>query len=351
MLAKERILRYNLIKYRSIYESCPSYQLFYTYDAYGKLSSIRRILANGQTENYGVYCNMFGDVIALYDVDGMLVAKYTYDSWGKLLSVADATNNNIMGDNDIWTQNSIRYRGYVYDEDTQLYYLQSRYYDPETCRFINADDASVLAATPVSMSGKNLFTYCDCNPIIRIDAEGTFWGTILGAATGIISGAIDAKKGGYSIWAGMAAGGITGAMSGFIIDATVATGGVAAFAFATIGSGVIDVVYGAITSKLGDESYTVSEIISDFVLGSIFGALDFGLSGGSLEKVGGNLWENLKKNFLEQIIPKPRKYRGVSVSPSPKRIAKHIAGNVLEDVLTSATFDIFSELINMVYRI
>ena len=170
-----------------MYESCPSYQLLYTYDAYGNLSSIRRILANGVAENYGVYCNIFGDVIAIYySNDGSLAAKYTYDSWGKLISVKDLTNNDIMGDNDIWTQNSIRYRGYVYDEDTQIYYLQSRYYDPETCRFINADDASVLAASPTALTDKNLFTYCDCNPLVRADNEGEFWHILAGAGVGAI---------------------------------------------------------------------------------------------------------------------------------------------------------------------
>ena len=87
--------------------------------------------ARGKTVN-GVQCNAFGDVIAIYYSDSVLAAKYTYDSWGKLIAVTGFLGEDIMGDNDIWTQNSIRYRGYVYDEETGLYYLNSRYYDPET---------------------------------------------------------------------------------------------------------------------------------------------------------------------------------------------------------------------------
>ena len=170
---------YYYVEGKLMYEDCPSYKLFYTYDANGFLSGIKRILANGSTENYGVHCNIFGDVISIYFDDGFLAAKYTYDSWGKLLSVTDMVDCDIMGDNDIWTQNSIRYRGYVYDEETQLYYLQSRYYDPNTCRFINADDYSVLTASPTALSDKNLFAYCDCNPIVRIDVGGNVWETIV----------------------------------------------------------------------------------------------------------------------------------------------------------------------------
>lgn len=169
---------YYYVEGKLMYEDCPSYKLFYTYDANGFLSGIKRILANGSTENYGVHCNIFGDVISIYFDDGFLAATYTYDSWGKLLAVTDMAGCDVTGDNEIWTQNSIRYRGYVYDEETGLYYLQSRYYDPNTCRFINADDYSLLTVSPAALSDKNLFAYCDCNPIVRIDNAGNVWETV-----------------------------------------------------------------------------------------------------------------------------------------------------------------------------
>ncbi|MBR2634576.1 MAG: RHS repeat-associated core domain-containing protein [Clostridia bacterium] len=59
----------------------------------------------------------------------------------------------------------MRYRGYYYDAETGFYYLQSRYYDPVTCRFISADSAWILTATPMGLTDKNLYAYCLNNPV------------------------------------------------------------------------------------------------------------------------------------------------------------------------------------------
>ena len=69
---------------------------------------------------------------------------YTYDSWGKLLGITDANGNAITASNDVAVLNPIRYRGYFYDTETGFYYLNSRYYDPQIGRFINADDVNIL---------------------------------------------------------------------------------------------------------------------------------------------------------------------------------------------------------------
>ena len=90
--------------------------------------------------------NRRGDVVALYDSTGTLFATYDYDVWGKLISVKDASGNTITSDSNFAILNSIRYRGYYYTE-SGLYYLQSRYYDPEIGRFINADDVGYLGAS------------------------------------------------------------------------------------------------------------------------------------------------------------------------------------------------------------
>ena len=71
--------------------------------------------------------------------------------------------------------NPFRYRGYYYDEETNLYYLQSRYYDPTVCRFINADDVAYIA--PETLNGLNLFAYCGNNPVMRTDSQGASWWT------------------------------------------------------------------------------------------------------------------------------------------------------------------------------
>jgi RHS repeat-associated protein len=77
--------------------------------------------------------------------------------------------------------NPLRYRGYVYDTETGLYYLQSRYYDPEICRFINADG---YASTGQGLLGGNAFAYCENEPVKRDDARGHFWNVVIGALVG-----------------------------------------------------------------------------------------------------------------------------------------------------------------------
>ena len=119
--------------------------------------------------------NLQGDVIAIYDEDGHKVAGYVYDAWGKC-----TITTNVDG---IATFNPIRYRGYYYDTEMGLYYLNSRYYDPNTGRFINHDAISVLTAAFMSLSDKNLYAYCDNNPVVRIDLNGCIWETVFDVIT------------------------------------------------------------------------------------------------------------------------------------------------------------------------
>ena len=78
--------------------------------------------------------NIQGDIIKIVSENGGLAYTYDYDAWGALLSIKDNQGNTISG-NSLATTNPLRYRGYVYDDETGLYYLQSRYYDPKTGRF------------------------------------------------------------------------------------------------------------------------------------------------------------------------------------------------------------------------
>ena len=91
---------------------------------------------------------------------------YTYDAWGNILSVGGPMASTLG------QENPLRYRGYVYDTETGLYYLQSRYYDPETGRFINAD---AFTSTGQGLTGNNMFAYCGNNPIMNIDYQGFYY--------------------------------------------------------------------------------------------------------------------------------------------------------------------------------
>ena len=97
---------------------------------------------------------------------------------GNILSV-DQYNNDPIGD-----INPIRYKDYYYDLQTGWYQLSSRFYDPEVGRFLNADDLSLLMETDSSVVDKNLYAYCDGNPVMRKDKEGDYWHIIAGAVIG-----------------------------------------------------------------------------------------------------------------------------------------------------------------------
>ena len=143
--------------------SCQGYTNEYLYDIDG---SVCGIIYNGTA--YYFYKNLQGDVIAIADSTGTVKAAYTYDAWGKCTVVSDTSGCNIAN------INPFRYRGYYYDVETGLYYLQSRYYDPEIGRFINSDNASVLFFEKQIYGVGNVFCYANNNVLNRSDFDGYF---------------------------------------------------------------------------------------------------------------------------------------------------------------------------------
>ena len=140
--------------------------LQFLYDGGGQLYGF---LYNG-TPYYYVY-NGQGDVVRVLDQYGETEVIYTYDAWGKQLSQKDTAGSSIpsYAASDIANINPIRYRGYYYDLESGFYYLQSRYYDPTTGRFINADG---YVSTGQGMTGTNMFAYCGNNPVNCVDPSG-----------------------------------------------------------------------------------------------------------------------------------------------------------------------------------
>nr|WP_275900392.1 RHS repeat-associated core domain-containing protein [Anoxybacillus rupiensis] len=113
---------------------------------------------NGNTFYY--VTNYRGDVIRIVDENGATVANYSYDPWGKVLSVLE---------NAAVTGQPIGYAGYYYDRETKLYYLQARYYDPETARFISRDAYPGDKDNPLTQNG---YTYTNDNPVMYVDPDG-----------------------------------------------------------------------------------------------------------------------------------------------------------------------------------
>ncbi|AJA46865.1 tRNA nuclease WapA [Clostridium pasteurianum DSM 525 = ATCC 6013] len=123
------------------------------------------------TEYYYIR-NAQGDIIGLFDKAGTQVVAYTYDTWGKLISTTGTLASTVGA------KNPYRYRGYRYDGETGLYYLQTRYYNAELGRFINADS---YIGTPGELLSCNMFAYCGNNPVNRDDPNGEFWGLLAAA--------------------------------------------------------------------------------------------------------------------------------------------------------------------------
>ena len=136
--------------------------------------------------------------MALLDSSGNEVVSYHYNAWGELLSTTASTTGMLYS---LALYNPLRYRGYVYDRETGLYYLQSRYYNPEICRFINAD---AYLSTGQGVLGYNMFAYCNNNPVMFTDFSGSFpWIALIIAAVVIVAIDHNAAKhqpeGGYAL--------------------------------------------------------------------------------------------------------------------------------------------------------
>ena len=177
--------------------------------------------------------NIQGDVIAIYDTNGSLKAKYTYDAWGN----HETLNYDLDLIGDI---NPIRYRGYCFDVETKLYYLNARYYDASIGRFISADHVSYL--DPDTIHGLNLYAYCGNNPVMRVDPTGNAFFTLLIASLiivatavlvgSLIGGSVSASNGGD-----FGQGALTGLIVGVMIGVTILSGGATAGLTAAMGGG------------------------------------------------------------------------------------------------------------------
>lgn len=128
---------------------------------------------------YYYLLNQQGDVEALMDASGAIVATYEYDPWGAV-TVKNASGALDNDDTSIGNLNPLRYRGYYYDNETGFYYLESRYYDPVVGRFISADE---YISTGQGFLGCDMFVYCGNNPINNYDPMGHCYYTANGQWT------------------------------------------------------------------------------------------------------------------------------------------------------------------------
>ena len=151
------------------YGTTAEHMILFLYDAEGAPIGMQYRNQTYAPEIFDVYWfekNLQGDVVAVYDEDGDKLISYIYDAWGNFTTTYynDCTSSNPAN------FNPYRYRSYYYDAETGLYYVSSRYYDPEIGRWINAD--SVIADVGGSIQGYNMFAYCFNNPVNMTDSSG-----------------------------------------------------------------------------------------------------------------------------------------------------------------------------------
>ena len=189
--------------------------------------------------------------------DGQFVDTDTQTSYTQ-----NGSNNKLIAE-----LNPFKYRGYYYDNETGLYYLNSRYYDPNTCRFINADDISMLEVTQNSLNGLNLYAYCLNNPVNDTDSNGdlSWWQKLLIGVAFIVVGAVVT-----AVTAGTGTG-FWAAFGSALLTSTIQTG------ISTGISAAIGFVSGGVSSSINGGSFwdgafngLVNGLVDGFMWGGIF---------------------------------------------------------------------------------
>ncbi len=254
----------------------------YTYDNNGNLikqsngisfiydnSGVVGLKQDGKTYLYRK--DVQGNIIAILDSTGKVMVRYVYDVWGNHKAY-DENGSEITSATHIGNLNPFRYRGYYYDTETGLYFLKTRYYDPEVGRFITIDDLSYL--DPDTINGLNLYAYCGNNPVMAVDPNGTakWWQWLLfgiGAAL-VVAAAVVLTVATFGV--GTAAFGAT-MLGSIALHASVGT---------LIGAGV-----GSVLGAAGGAIYSAStgadlgdSILSGFLIGFGVGAIAGAAIGG-----------------------------------------------------------------------
>ena len=214
----------------------------------------------------------------LIDNNGNTVVEYYYDAWGNH-KVVDEKGDEIIDLDNIGNLNPFRYRGYYYDTETGLYFLQTRYYDPETGRFLNRD--SVEYADPETINGLNLYAYCLNNPVEYVDPTGhiiisfLLAGAIVGFTVSFTSSVVSQAimNNGQIDWGIAAIDGLFGAVSG-----ALATTGIGAVVGSIIDAGLTFANEMIVIGMQNDWQYSRQDFGSAFISSLVTFALSSRIS-------------------------------------------------------------------------
>ena len=161
---------YHLDENKIVGETTKNNTIWYSYDNNNDIVGFEK-----EGRSYYYKKNILKDIIGICNEKGEEIVSYSYDAWGNITS--------IIGDKELGKVNPFRYRSYYYDEESELYYLQSRYYDSNTKRFLNADSHFDIQA---NTRWTNLFCYCANNPVMFADPTGESVTVFIAFTVGIV---------------------------------------------------------------------------------------------------------------------------------------------------------------------
>ena len=343
--------------------------IIFTYDSDGKLikqsngleffydtTGIAGLVKDGEYFFYRKDAQ--GNVIAIINGDGGLIARYEYDAWGNNV-VTDKDGNPVTSG--IGVLNPFRYRGYYYDTETELYYLQTRYYDPELGRFISQD--SIEYADPETINGLNLYAYCANNPVMNIDPAGTSFliALLVGALiAGLMSGTVNAVAAAYNgesvrssvgaFLGGFITGAVLGAASilggGLAVGAITATASVVAGvgAFLTVGTLAAGMFSYSVENWIKGEAISPNAAFRNGIITFGQGLISFG-SGFIMGKMG--LFDYLKPgNGLSDVVGATKDLARMEIG---KATFKSYFRGIANYFSANATAIILRSFINAIY--
>ena len=332
-----------------------SHVLVYLYDAEGTPVGMQYRNQTYAAEVFDVYWyekNLQGDIVAVYDNDGVKLISYNYDAWGNFTTAYHNGSNSTSA-----IYNPFLYRGYYYDAELGMYYLQSRYYDPVICRFINPD---TYLSTGQNIIGNNMYAYCINNPVLFSDLSGDFCGMIAGAILGAVGGFTKSMLSGKSVSEALAEAGkdaLEGAVWGLIGDIAVATGGVGGLVIAGVAaaaSTTLDYVY----EETDNGSYlnwskiceNPGQYVTDVIVNTGITLLTYGMADSQSVRKAVKPAVEFGKRMVSSVIGETSKKIGNKVVQyGAKRIFKQTITNITGEVIQATIFDGMGELLSLTF--
>ena len=269
------------------------------------------------------------------------MVKYSSDAWAKCKDLK-SSGAEITDANHIGNLNPFRYRGYYYDTETKLYYLQSRYYDPEIGRFITIDDISYL--DPDAINGLNLYAYCGNNPVIMVDTSGNFAiSTILigcliafgvGTTASVVSQGLQYGWGNISIAQAL--------IDGLFAAASVVLAASSISLIASIGIGAaMSFSQYAIGSAIHGESLTLEGTIISLVLGGAGGAISG--AGAKSISTAKTIYENMSGRAAQGVKALVTTVQKYGLGSKQLSLVQNLYKNAIQTALNQGTRQAFTQ--------